>query len=180
MRGSIVGLSLDSSISDLALKFNVTLEAIALQTRHILDEIRTHGHEIHGIYISGGQAKNQPLMQLLADVCKMPVILPNNCSAAVVLGAAMLGKFAKEVTDDLASRGQVPRLQTQADADNESQRVGERLWDIMVCRSSTSAARVTDMPPGGNDTTRENRIPCCFACRCQAAGGQIPDLWGGN
>lgn len=141
MRGSIVGLSLDSSISDLALRFNVTLEAIALQTRHILDELRTHGHEIDGIYISGGQAKNQPLMQLLADVCKMPVILPNNYSAAVVLGAAMLGKFAKEMTEGLASRGQPPCLHTQADVDNESQRVGERLWDIMVRRSSTSAAR---------------------------------------
>jgi ribulose kinase len=141
MRGSIVGLSLDSSISDLALKFNVTLESIALQTRHILDEMRSHGHEIDGIYISGGQAKNQPLMQLLADVCKIPVILPNNSSAAVVLGAAMLGKFAKEMTDDLASRGQFTCLQTQVDVDNESQRVGERLWDIMVSRGKYSCCR---------------------------------------
>lgn len=133
MRGSIVGLSLDSSLSDLALKFNITLESIALQTRHILDEMKDHGHVIEGIYISGGQAKNKPLVQLLADVCKVPIILPNNHSAAVVLGAAMLGKFAQEVTNDMATRGEESGLQSQGDVDKESERVGERLWEIMVC-----------------------------------------------
>lgn len=53
MRGSISGLNLDNSISDLALKFNVTLEAIALQTRHILDEMNGKGHQIDSIYMSG-------------------------------------------------------------------------------------------------------------------------------
>jgi ribulose kinase len=138
MRGSITGLSLDSSLSDLALKFNVTLEAIALQTRHILDEMIAHGHEIKGIYMSGGQAKNGPLMQLLADVCKIPVVLPKDGGAAVVLGATMLGRFAHEVRDDmLASAGQdkgedLPTLASQEEVDQESGRVGERLWDIMV------------------------------------------------
>lgn len=132
MRGSIVGLSLDSSLTDLALKFNVTLEAIALQTRHILDEMRRHGHEINGIYMSGGQARNEPLMQLLANVCQIPVILPPNAGAAVVLGAAMLGRFAHNVTEDLGHRGVTQGLRTQSDVDEESERVGERLWSIMV------------------------------------------------
>lgn len=132
MRGSIVGLSLDSSLSDLALKFNVALEAIALQTRHILDEMRRHGHEIQGIYMSGGQAKNEPLMQLLANVCKVPVIIPPNASSAVVLGAAMLGRFAHNVTDDLKRRGMPEGLSTQSQVDEESARVGTQLWTIMT------------------------------------------------
>ncbi len=132
MRGSIVGLSLDSSLADLALKFNVTLEAIALQTRHILEEMRKHGHEIQSIYMSGGQAKNGPLMQLFANVCQLPVVIPPHPGAAVVLGAAMLGRFAHNVTDDLERRGVAEGLRTQADVDKESERVGERLWDIMV------------------------------------------------
>lgn len=53
MRGSIVGLALDNSLSDLAVRFNVTLEAIALQTRHIVDEMNARGHQIHSIYMSG-------------------------------------------------------------------------------------------------------------------------------
>src|SRR5271154_6804382 len=115
MRGSIVGLSLDSSLADLALKFNATLEAIALQTRHILDEMRRHGHEIHGIYMPGGQTKNAPLMQLLADVCQVPVVLPPNSGAAVVLGAAILGRFAHNVAVDLGQRGMGEGLRTQLD-----------------------------------------------------------------
>ncbi|OBZ71867.1 hypothetical protein A0H81_08080 [Grifola frondosa] len=67
MRGSIMGLALDDGLSDLARKFNVTLEAIALQTRHIVDEMNAKGHAIRAIYMSGGQAKNKMLMQLFAN-----------------------------------------------------------------------------------------------------------------
>ncbi|KAJ3536076.1 hypothetical protein NM688_g6884 [Phlebia brevispora] len=100
MRGSIVGLELDDGLSDLARKFNVTLEAIALQTRHIVDEMNAKGHSIESIYMSGGQAKNIPLMQLFANTCNMPVVLPKSSGAAVVLGAAMLGRFAAELEPD--------------------------------------------------------------------------------
>ena len=55
------------------------------------------GHAINAIYMSGGQAKNAALMQLFADTCNMPVVLPQNSGAAVVLGAAMLGRFAAEL-----------------------------------------------------------------------------------
>ena len=75
------------------------MEAIALQTRHIVDEMNDKGHAIDSIYMSGGQAKNIPLMQLFANTCNMPVILPNNSGAAVVLGSAMLGRFASEAKD---------------------------------------------------------------------------------
>lgn len=73
------------------------MEAIALQTRHIVDEMNAKGHAINAIYMSGGQAKNAALMQLFADTCGMPVVLPQSSGAAVVLGAAMLGRFAAEL-----------------------------------------------------------------------------------
>jgi len=155
MRGSFVGLTLDSSLADLALKFNVTLEAIALQTRHIVDTLNANGHSIQEIYISGGQAKNAPLVQLLADVCGIPVILPGlDGGTSVVLGAAMLGRFAAEVTTELSSpassvlksvgsgdqdlhagqtrRERAPVLPTQLDVDQQSKRFGARLWNIIV------------------------------------------------
>lgn len=152
MRGSLVGLALDSSLADLALKFNVTLEAIALQTRHIVDTFNAKGHSIQEIYVSGGQAKNAPLMQLLADVCGIPVVLPPDGGTSVVLGAAMLGRFAAEVTTALSNpasgasgsedqeeqhagqtrQERAPVLRTQQDVDRESKRVGPRLWNIMV------------------------------------------------
>ncbi|KAJ3987591.1 Pentulose kinase [Lentinula detonsa] len=119
MRGSFVGLTLDDGLNDLARKYNVTLEAIALQTRHIVDEMNAKGHSITSIYMSGSQAKNIPMMQLFADTCGMPVVLPFDEGAAVPLGAAMLGRFAAEA----AKKG----VETM----NEEQQ-GELLWRIMV------------------------------------------------
>ncbi|KAG1791840.1 uncharacterized protein HD556DRAFT_1444914 [Suillus plorans] len=109
MRGSIVGLELESSIADLARKYYLTLEAIALQTRHIVEALNTAGHDITSLYMSGGQAKNVVMMQLFADTCNIPVILPKSHSEAVVLGAAMLGRIAAEGV-----------------------KAGEDMWKIMV------------------------------------------------
>ncbi|KAF8304941.1 Pentulose kinase [Clavulina sp. PMI_390] len=129
MRGSIVGLALDSGLNDLAKKFNVTLEAIALQTRHIVDEMNAKGYDIQGIYMSGGQAANAKLMQLFADTCNIPIILPFSSGAAVVIGSAMLGRFAAEVS---AVEGQDKFLETQTDVERASETHRERLWQIMV------------------------------------------------
>ncbi|GLB33245.1 putative FGGY family of carbohydrate kinases, C-terminal domain [Lyophyllum shimeji] len=115
MRGSFVGLQLDSGLHDLARKYNVTLEAIALQTRHIVDEMNARGHQITSIYMSGGQAKNLALMRLLANTCRMPVVLPYEHSGAVVLGAAMLGRFAADVRESVSGTEQ-----------------NDLLWNIMV------------------------------------------------
>lgn len=94
------------------------MEAIALQTKHIVDEMNDKGHEIRSIFVSGGQSKNVALMQLVANACNMPVVVPCSSSTAVVTGAAMLGRFAAEAT----KRG--------------GERNGKELWDIMVRASS--------------------------------------------
>ncbi|KAG7096560.1 hypothetical protein E1B28_003982 [Marasmius oreades] len=116
MRGSFVGLALDDGIHDLARKYYLTLEAIALQTRHIVDEMNLKGHSIESIYMSGGQAKNILMMQLFAETCSMPIVLPFDHAGAVVLGAAMLGRFAAE---------------TQGKKMNEKEQ-NHLLWNIMV------------------------------------------------
>lgn len=127
MKGMITGLTLDDGLSDLAAKFNVTLEAIALQTRHIVDEMNSKGHVINSIYMSGSQAKNGPLMRLLATVLNMPVIIPPQPSAAVVLGSAMLGRFAHEISLRLPEG-----IHTQVDARKAAEQDGEKLWDVMT------------------------------------------------
>ena len=100
------------------------MEAIALQTRHIVDEMNAKGHTVRSIYMSGGQAKNAALMQLFADTCAMPVVLPQSSGIAVVLGAAMLGRFAAELT---------PGMEEKADC--------EARWRIMVCCPSSFSLR---------------------------------------
>ncbi|KAG8745419.1 hypothetical protein FRC10_008129 [Ceratobasidium sp. 414] len=152
MCGSIVGLKLDSGLSDLALKFNVTLEAIALQTRHIIETMNARGHTVRSIFMSGGQAANTKLMQLyvpssppfwprtikfyphpifdilrFADVCDVPVVLPQSHSAAVVLGSAMLGRFAAEVCTQVKSQAA-----SQKEVEVVSEKTKDDLWKIMV------------------------------------------------
>ncbi|KAF9242914.1 hypothetical protein BU15DRAFT_60201 [Melanogaster broomeanus] len=96
MRGAIIGLELDASVADLSRKYYLALEAIALQTRHIIESMNIAGHDITSLYLSGGQARNTVLMQLFADTCEIPVVLPASHSEAVVLGAAMLARIAAE------------------------------------------------------------------------------------
>ena len=59
--------------------------------------------------MSGEQGKNAELMQLFSNVCSMPVVLPLDSGGAVVLGAAMLGRFAAE-TGSGGKEGQAQRL----------------------------------------------------------------------
>jgi glycerol kinase len=129
----------DASVHDLARRYYATLEALALQTRHIVEVMsqdnndkgsKRVGHScldipeqishesertIHAIHLSGGQAVSGGMMvQLIADACGVPVVLPD--TAPVVLGAAMLGRYAADMK---ASR-------------KGSDQQEERLWQIMV------------------------------------------------
>ncbi|KAL1955377.1 hypothetical protein VTO42DRAFT_8597 [Malbranchea cinnamomea] len=94
MRGSVIGLSSDKSVSGLALYYYATLEFIALQTKQIVDTMNKAGHNIHSIFMSGSQCQNDILMSLIASACNMPVLIPRYVHAAVCHGAAMLGAKA--------------------------------------------------------------------------------------
>jgi len=134
LRGIISGLSLDRSRSDLARRYVLTLEAISLQTRHIVEEMNAKGHVINAIYLSGGgQARNRIFAQLLADTCGMRVQMPTEASASVVLGSALLGRLASEVTqaETGAPRAPAPVLPGQADVDRVGMQFENRLWHIM-------------------------------------------------
>lgn len=67
-------------------------------------------------------------MQLFANTCSIPVILPHEFSAAVVIGSAMLGRFAAEVLEQ--EKGAF--LETQDAVERASDEHRERLWNIMV------------------------------------------------
>ncbi|EAU82451.2 ribitol kinase [Coprinopsis cinerea okayama7 len=140
MKGSIVGLDLDTSLSSLALLYHATLTAIALQTRSIIDTLNSKGHQIDKLYVSGSQAKNPILMKLLADAChgssgvvKGVVITSSDSDtqsnnggkqsgvSAVVLGAAMLGRMAHEVVAASLSGKK-----------SDHEKVASLLWGIMA------------------------------------------------
>lgn len=111
MRGAISGLDMDTSEVGLAKHYYVAMEAIGLQTRHIVESLNKAGHEIESVFLSGGQCKNKLLVGLIASCTELPVVMPKYINDAVVLGAAMLGAKAATANE----RGET-----------------ENLWDIML------------------------------------------------
>ena len=67
-------------------------------------------------------------MRLLATVLNMPVVIPPQPSAAVVLGAAMLGRFAHELSLSLEGKP----IGDQQTAEALGKKDGRKLWEIMV------------------------------------------------
>lgn len=98
MTGSVVGLTGDKSIDNLAIQYYGALEFIALQIRHVVSKMNEAGTEINSLFISGSVANNANLMRLIATSCEMPVIIPRQAGAAVCFGAAMLAVTATKKT----------------------------------------------------------------------------------
>lgn len=94
MKGSVIGLDMNSGADDLAIKYYAAVEFIGLQTRHIIDSLNKAGHAVTQIYLSGGQCRNGLLTQTMATATGLPVVIPHYIDAAVVLGSAMMGARA--------------------------------------------------------------------------------------
>ncbi|PRY22168.1 FGGY-family pentulose kinase [Aliiruegeria haliotis] len=92
-RGAISGLSLDHGMTDLALDYLATLQALAYGTRHVLEEMASRGAPVSTMVVSGGLAKNALFLRELADACGVSVIVPDQ-QEPVLLGSAMLGAVA--------------------------------------------------------------------------------------
>lgn len=100
MRGSVIGLTSDKTVDGLAIYYYATLEFIALQTKHIVEDMNKAGHQISSVFMSGSQCQNEILVGLVATACNMPVLIPRYVHAAVCHGAAMLGAKAASADDD--------------------------------------------------------------------------------
>ena len=95
-KGAIFGLTLNSGINEIAL---ATLEAIAFQTKELLEAMESDGAKISSIKIDGGMSNNSFFSQLLADTLKREIYKPHDIETTA-LGAAYLAAigsgFAKK------------------------------------------------------------------------------------
>jgi glycerol kinase len=85
-KGAIFGLTLNSGINEIAL---ATLEAIAFQTKELLEAMESDGAKISSIKIDGGMSNNSLFSQLLADTLKKEIYKPQDIETTA-LGAAYL------------------------------------------------------------------------------------------
>jgi glycerol kinase len=99
-RGAIVGLSRFHTKAHLA---RATLEAIAFQTRDVMDAMaKDSGVRPEVLKVDGGATVNDLLMQIQADVLGIPVVRPV-VAETTALGAAYAAGLATGVWPDLES-----------------------------------------------------------------------------
>ena len=58
---------MDADLDSLAFHYYATVQAIGLQTKHIIETLNEAGHQIKSIFMSGGQCKNKLLIQTISE-----------------------------------------------------------------------------------------------------------------
>ncbi|MFM7150522.1 MAG: FGGY-family carbohydrate kinase, partial [Gemmataceae bacterium] len=85
-RGAWLGLSLSHGSGHL---FRSIYEATACGTRHILEDLASHGHQVTRLFAGGGGARSRLWLSIHADVLQMPIHVPRDPEACA-LGSALL------------------------------------------------------------------------------------------
>lgn len=107
-RGTIHGLTLDSSFDSLARLYYATAVGIALGTRHIVAALNANRYEIRHLHLTGGHVANPLLVRLYADATDCTVELPDE-EDAVLLGTAAVAAAAAGLHDSLVAAARAMR-----------------------------------------------------------------------
>ncbi|UJR31142.1 hypothetical protein I4U23_018649 [Adineta vaga] len=93
---SITGLRFDTSLNNLAIQYLAVLQAVAYDSRHIIEAMTNAGHHFRVVQICGGLARIPLLTQIIADVAQMPVYVSDPNIDCVLLGSAISGQLVAE------------------------------------------------------------------------------------
>lgn len=104
-RGAIVGLTRGSGRDQIV---TATLQAVAYQTRDLINAMSSDGITPSVIRVDGGMVTNNWFLQFLADILGIPVERPINVESTV-LGAAYLAGLQSGVIDSIDQIGNVWR-----------------------------------------------------------------------
>lgn len=85
VRGALWGLGLKHTSAHV---FRAILEGTAYGTRHILEDLASHGFKATELYATGGGAKSRLWLRIHADICGLPIYLAEVGEAAT-LGSAI-------------------------------------------------------------------------------------------
>ncbi len=101
-RAIVDGLSLDESLTSLALRYYATLQGVAYGTRDIIAALNRGGYRIRKLFVTGGGVKNPLWLQEHADITGCAIVLAREADA-VLLGSAILAATAAGVHPDVLS-----------------------------------------------------------------------------
>jgi L-ribulokinase len=109
LSGLIVGLTLATRAEDI---YRALIEATAFGTRTILEAFADAGVAVNEVYVAGGLIKNPVIMQIYADVARMPLHLTGS-DQGPAFGSAMHAAVAAGAHPDIhaaaAAMGSVRR-----------------------------------------------------------------------
>ncbi|EJK7981835.1 FGGY family pentulose kinase [Citrobacter koseri] len=100
-RAVICGLGMKRDLDNLLALYVAGLCGIGYGLRQIIDAQTACGVRNKNIVISGGAGQHPLVRQLLADTCGLPV-LTTQCSEPVLLGSAILGAVAGNISPSVA------------------------------------------------------------------------------
>ncbi len=134
-RGAILGLSRGSGRNEIV---TATLQAVAFQTRDLIDAMADDGIAPSTIRVDGGMVANTWFLQFLADILGIPVERPLNVESTV-LGAAYLAGLQSGVIESVAQLSGLWQREALFEPQMQSDR-RERLlagWGAAVARVRT-------------------------------------------
>jgi glycerol kinase len=135
-RGAILGLSRDSGINEIV---TATLQAVAYQTKDLINAISDDGMVPSVIRVDGGMVANDWFLQFLADMVNVTVERPVNVESTV-LGAAFLAGLQSgvyESTDAIAQLWASDRV-FEPQMSDEKRNALYRGWQDAVARVRVS------------------------------------------
>ncbi|KAG1668417.1 FGGY carbohydrate kinase domain-containing protein [Nymphon striatum] len=132
LKGMISGLTLDTSLENMAVIYLATMQAIGYGTRHIIEALKSDGHSFQCVVMCGGLSKNNIFVQLQADIIGLPVYIPHE-TESVLLGSAILGAAASEdfktLIDAMKSMG---GLATKISPRTTERRFNEKKYKVFL------------------------------------------------
>jgi len=126
-KGAILGLTFATTRATLA---KATLEGLTFELRVNLDLLREAGVAIDELHAVGGGARSPLWLQLKADVCQVPLRVPQVTEAAC-LGAALLAGVAAGTYPDLtAAVEQTVHLRQRVEPQHDSMRAYDERYQL--------------------------------------------------
>lgn len=91
VRGEIKYLSLSSSRGDI---YRALLESVAFGTKNTINHMSTTQREINGFVASGGVTKDDLWMEIISDVCGVPISLVDSRSYSGLMGSSLISSVS--------------------------------------------------------------------------------------
>jgi D-ribulokinase len=155
LTGTVTGLTLSSTVRDLALLYLATVQAvsncwaspvsppqvagadsgchqqISYGTRHIIETLNKGGYRINTIFLTGGGGNNDLFVRTLADACRCRVVRP--VEDAVLVGSAVLGAVASGLSGDIfAAMGAMNKLSAVVEPEESTTKFHEAKYQVFL------------------------------------------------